>query len=100
MRSAPGQKCFDGRAACRLCGRTLVGERSIERGYGPTCYRKVQKCRVCGCTHLTPCPEGCYWVEDDLCSACAEAASLAAETEEAAAVDEPQRTRRTQRKKT
>jgi hypothetical protein len=29
-------------------------------------------CRVCGCTDDDPCDEGCEWVEDDLCSACAE----------------------------
>lgn len=31
------------------------------------------KCRVCGCTHFTPCNTGagaCYWTEKDLCSAC------------------------------
>ncbi|MEW6016452.1 MAG: phage Gp37/Gp68 family protein [Pseudomonadota bacterium] len=32
-------------------------------------------CRVCGCTDLEDCPNGCYWVEDpeglgDLCSNC------------------------------
>jgi len=34
----------------------------------------VQRCRVCGCTENTPCmtEDGpCYWVEKDLCSACA-----------------------------
>lgn len=31
-------------------------------------------CRVCGCTQNNACPGGCYWVEPDLCSACAEAA--------------------------
>ena len=34
----------------------------------------VQKCRRCGCTETTPCmtTDGpCYWVEPDLCSACA-----------------------------
>lgn len=30
-----------------------------------------QVCRVCGCTHHNACPGGCYWVEPDLCSACA-----------------------------
>ena len=30
----------------------------------------VQKCRVCGCTWYHACPGGCYWVEEDLCSAC------------------------------
>ena len=29
-------------------------------------------CRVCGCTDDRGCPGGCYWVEDDLCSQCAE----------------------------
>ncbi len=27
-------------------------------------------CRVCGCTDLHGCPEGCWWVEEDLCSSC------------------------------
>ncbi len=31
-----------------------------------------QKCRVCGCTDDMACPGGCYWVEPDLCSRCAE----------------------------
>ena len=31
----------------------------------------IQRCRVCGCTHYNPCDGGCWWVEDDLCSACA-----------------------------
>ncbi len=31
-------------------------------------------CRVCGCTHYHPCAGGCWWVEDDLCSACTEKA--------------------------
>lgn len=29
-----------------------------------------QVCRICGCTWNSPCNEGCYWVEDNLCSAC------------------------------
>jgi hypothetical protein len=29
-------------------------------------------CRVCGCTQDNACPGGCSWVEDDLCSCCAE----------------------------
>jgi hypothetical protein len=29
-----------------------------------------RRCRVCNCTYSDPCPEGCEWVEDDLCSAC------------------------------
>ena len=27
-------------------------------------------CRACGCTDITACDEGCYWVAGDLCSAC------------------------------
>ncbi len=27
-------------------------------------------CRVCGCTDLYGCPDGCWWVEPDLCSQC------------------------------
>lgn len=29
-------------------------------------------CRVCGCTDDHACEGGCWWVEPDLCSACAE----------------------------
>ncbi len=29
------------------------------------------ECRVCHCTDERACPGGCYWVEPDLCSACA-----------------------------
>lgn len=32
------------------------------------------KCRVCGCTWNNACQGGCYWVEEDLCSACVEKA--------------------------
>jgi hypothetical protein len=37
--------------------------------------KKTRKhpCRKCGCTDSKPCPGGCYWVEDDLCSSCAPA---------------------------
>ena len=33
---------------------------------------EIRKCRVCGCTDFKACEGGCYWVEDDLCSKCAE----------------------------
>lgn len=29
-----------------------------------------RRCRVCGCTDDRACPEGCRWVEPDLCSSC------------------------------
>ena len=39
-------------------------------------------CRVCGCTEYDACctdyGDGCWWSEEDLCSACAEAAEEAA----------------------
>jgi len=37
----------------------------------PECQEDVQICRVCGCSNEDPCEGGCYWVEEDLCSACA-----------------------------
>jgi len=32
----------------------------------------IRTCRECGCTDDDACEGGCSWVEDDLCSACAE----------------------------
>jgi hypothetical protein len=32
---------------------------------------KAPTCRVCGCTDKKACPGGCFWIEPDLCSACA-----------------------------
>ncbi len=34
--------------------------------------RLERACRSCGCTEHNACPGGCWWVEEDLCSACAE----------------------------
>ncbi len=33
-------------------------------------YGDERRCRICKCTQYNPCPEGCYWVEEDLCSSC------------------------------
>lgn len=30
------------------------------------------QCRECGCTEHHACEDGCYWVEPDLCSSCAD----------------------------
>jgi hypothetical protein len=30
-----------------------------------------QSCKVCGCTTDFACPQGCYWIEENLCSTCA-----------------------------
>jgi len=29
-----------------------------------------RRCVVCGCTERAACPGGCYWVAEDVCSAC------------------------------
>lgn len=48
-----------------------------------------QACRVCGCTDDNPCPEGCSWVEPDLCSTCADKAKAAAEPQPEPPADLP-----------
>ncbi|HYP38247.1 MAG TPA: hypothetical protein VEQ62_18070 [Stellaceae bacterium] len=30
----------------------------------------MRACRLCGCTDHSACEDGCYWVEEDLCSKC------------------------------
>lgn len=37
--------------------------------YPPT---EELQCRVCGCLHFWGCANGCWWVEEDLCSNCAD----------------------------
>lgn len=66
---------------CFVCGNADVDADSVDVEYfldfddypddigGPN---DEQKCRVCGCTWDHACPGGCYWVEEDLCSACFE----------------------------
>ena len=34
----------------------------------------MSTCRICGCTDDHACPEGCTWVEETLCSSCADKA--------------------------
>ncbi len=29
-------------STCKRCGREIAGELSLERGYGPVCFKKVQ----------------------------------------------------------
>lgn len=82
---------------CSLCGRPILENEvpirfwddespDLEaRLHFDPCYQEVQEnpelytavtgetvCRVCGCTDTYGCDEGCYWVEEDLCSSCAE----------------------------
>jgi len=39
-----------------------------------------RRCRICGCTELQACPGGCSWIDKDLCSSCAAAAGVGAES--------------------
>lgn len=32
----------------------------------------VRRCRVCNCTDDVACMSACWWVEEDLCSSCAD----------------------------
>ena len=65
-------------AAVKECGckneDVLLTYRIIENpdSFDLPADKDEQRCRVCGCTDSNACPEGCYWVEDDLCSRCAE----------------------------
>ena len=34
------------------------------------CQTDFLHCRVCGCSEEYPCEGGCWWIEEDLCSAC------------------------------
>lgn len=58
-------------------GRVPIGELRGEHKHDMSKHRERgsgQQCRVCGCTdsHACATPSGqCYWVEWDLCSACA-----------------------------
>ena len=40
----------------------------------------LTRCRVCGCTQVDACPEGCGWAKghEDLCATCAAAAETLA----------------------
>ena len=49
------------------CGRTCEPTEPTDLCGG---HQYRQSCRVCGCSHHDPCPEGCWWVESDLCSSC------------------------------
>lgn len=44
--------------------------RFIDRAYG------LPACRGCGCTQHAACDQGCWWIEPDLCSTCADPAAV------------------------
>lgn len=74
-----------------LCAAGLIQEdrASVSGDWSPlTCYGPVldaedaarreyarltgaQACRFCGCSDNWACPEGCFWLETDLCTSCA-----------------------------
>ena len=49
-----------------------LNEWAMVQGFDSEDDESEQACRVCGCTWYHACEGGCYWVEDDLCSKCAE----------------------------
>ena len=71
---------------CLMSGTHMKGEcytaemaEAVERqimsmpfDYVPTgsALDEVARCRVCGCTDLDGCPDGCVWATPDLCSRC------------------------------
>lgn len=58
-------------AACRGCNKTM--DVLIAPGGNVTCAKcGERRCLTCGCTHNSPCPEGCAWDRDDhsRCSTC------------------------------
>lgn len=44
--------------------------RGGDRETSPRASARVRACRACGCTDDRACPDGCSWVDADLCSAC------------------------------
>lgn len=51
---------------------TVAGENTADQiEFARTmCEDRRQRCRVCRCTNLRGCANGCWWVEEDLCSNC------------------------------
>ncbi len=47
--------------------------RAVITQMGPGFF--TRKCRVCGCDWNHPCNDNDFWIENDLCSACAEKTS-------------------------
>jgi hypothetical protein len=66
---------LDGYAQCNYKHRRMAKDHEACAEFEAVQDAKLfdeQKCRVCGCTEDNACKGGCYWVEDDLCSRCAE----------------------------
>jgi len=72
-KKASGKKSPASKAAKKPKQPNIYEAVASKRGKKPKALAEDdprRKCRVCGCTWTTPCTGGCYWVEDDLCSAC------------------------------
>lgn len=60
MKALNGEGVWRNAYACQdhsICGLRINGEGEV-------------MCRKCGCTESRACEDSCYWVEEDLCSAC------------------------------
>lgn len=63
---------------CHLCGNAITQTEAIALGMCPDCFDEQPRCRICGCTDddCSQCVAAqgypCHWVEDDLCSRCAD----------------------------
>jgi len=60
---------------------TLTGKIIPSAFLIPNVPPSLRRCRVCGCTDMNACWDPkvnhpCYWVEDDLCSACVDEQQL------------------------
>jgi len=72
-----GLEPVQGFAAADLEGERALGE-AAEAALGPVAALPrpdltvigIRACRVCGCSTDYGCPEGCSWVQPDLCSSC------------------------------
>lgn len=69
------RSCLSPRTIQRLLRADTVAIHSADR-IATALGRQLEElyagvCRECGCTDLEACPGGCWWVEPDLCSACA-----------------------------
>lgn len=50
----------------------LQGIKPEDLTLGTLLRADTARCEGCGCSRLTPCLEGCYWVREGLCSRCAQ----------------------------
>lgn len=47
---------------------------AADRATEPVFVVSLRKCRYCGCTDDRACDGGCWWIADDVCSSCGDAA--------------------------